>query len=126
MSTESGKIGQCGVNFRGSRLYCLDECSETDSPALNEQTDLPKRSFEELVPFRSCQPGDLSDVFKQRSDVCVQTEVTELCMSKLCFASVSVVCELLYACDVVVVVAAAAIIIAIRYTASTELHLRQY
>ena len=82
----SGTVSERGLGFRGSRLCCLDECSETDSPALDynvtdRRSDLSRRSFEEINPYRTCQPSELTDVLKQRSDTSVQTEVRKMSTS---------------------------------------------
>ena len=78
---ESGTVLERGRGFKGDWLYSVDECAETDSPALDrdvaEYNDLPRRSFEEAVPYKSWQPADLPDIFKQRCETGVQTEVTQ-------------------------------------------------
>jgi len=70
-----------GRGFKGDWLYSVDECLESDSPAVDcdvaGHNDLPRRSFEEAVPYKSWQPADLPDIFKQRCETGVQTEVTE-------------------------------------------------
>jgi len=66
---------QALMGFKSDRLYSVDECSETDSPALDRHNDLRRTSYEEIVPVRG-QAAGLSDVSKQSSDISVQTEVT--------------------------------------------------
>jgi len=77
-----------GRGFKGDWLYSVDECPETDSPALDRHVaghnDVPRCSFEEAAPYKSWQPADLPDIFKQRCvETGVQTEVTELSTSQL-------------------------------------------
>jgi len=78
---ESGMMLERGRGFKGDWLYSVDECLESDSPAVDcdvaGHNDLPRRSFEEAVPYKSWQPADLPDIFKQRCETGVQTEVTE-------------------------------------------------
>jgi len=78
---ESDTMGKRVHGYRGDWLPCLDECSETDSPELvchvSGHSDMPRRSFEEIVPLRSLQAADLPDMFRQRSETAVQIKVVE-------------------------------------------------
>jgi len=60
-------------------LYCVDEGPELESTILDRdfsgQSDVQRRSFEEIVPLKSRQLAELPDVFTQSIEAGVQTEV---------------------------------------------------